>query len=661
MVQKKSSIIGLAGLLIVLAGSVSAAVQAVSTWQQANSSGFGDAQVIEVSAIEPFNGYLYAGTDNPIDPEPLFDGAEILRSADGVTWTAVTQPGFGNAHDTAPPAIEDFAAFNGYLYAGTGRGNASQLWRSQNGTIWDPVDVTGFADPDNVAVNVLIPYNGMLYAGVTNQVSGAQIWRSFTGDNNSWTQAAPTTALNSSGGVTGMAEFDGGLYAAIESEDVPAQIWRSFGGDWTAVMTDGFGDSDNATTTGGMAAFGTYLYVGAGNAANGAELWRSSNGTTWEEATPAFGDANNEKVEMVFVFQNQLYIGVTNTSSGIEIWRTADGSTWEQANTDGFGDTNNTSTNGSNAATEFMGRLYAGTSNTFDGGELWRMLEDYAVYLSPVLAQEGSAGQDVVFNLTVSNIGQNADSIDLAASGQIWTTVLSISQVDLDASASADFTVTVSIPPGAADQESDTVTITATSQSDNSKTDAVVLTTTTVASMVCGTTTDTPYKLGDLSVTITDQGTDLDCVRVSKTRSNHPGAVTSMQIGQYWSIEGLTNDQTTTATPDFVFNLTLPHNVTPDTVANVCKYLGGAGASAWDCDRTGSDASTVWRNGITGGFSDWAASNGVPTALTLNSFSVSNHPSDSIFATILVAASALLTLAWRFKRSKRRIDTVSDD
>jgi len=269
--------------------------------------------------------------------------------------------------------------------------------------------------------------------------------------------------------------------------------------------------------------------------------------------------------------------------------------------------------------------------------------------------------QDVVFNLRVSNIGQNADSIDLAASGQIWTTILSISQVDLDASASADFTVTVSIPPGAADQESDTVTITATSQSDNSKTDAVVLTTTTVASMVCGTTTDTPYKLGDLSVTITDQGTDLDCVRVSKTRSNHPGAVTSMQIGQYWSIEGLTNDQTTTATPDFVFNLTLPHNVTPDTVANVCKYLGGAGASAWDCDRTGSDASTVWRNGITGGFSDWAASNGVPTALTLNSFSVSNHPSDSIFATILVAASALLTLAWRFKRSKRRIDTVSDD
>jgi hypothetical protein len=101
--------------------------------------------------------------------------------------------------------------------------------------------------------------------------------------------------------------------------------------------------------------------------------------------------------------------------------------------------------------------------------------------------------------------------------------------------------------------------------------------------------------------------------------------------------------------------------VTPDTVANVCKYLGGAGASAWDCDRTGSDANTVWRDGITGGFSDWTASNGVPTALTLNSFSVSTHSSDSVLATILVAVSGLLTLAWRFERSKRRIDTAGDD
>ena len=57
--------------------------QAVPGWQQANSNGFGDPQAGEVSAVEAFNGYLYAGTHNPSDPAKLFDGAQIFRSADG--------------------------------------------------------------------------------------------------------------------------------------------------------------------------------------------------------------------------------------------------------------------------------------------------------------------------------------------------------------------------------------------------------------------------------------------------------------------------------------------------------------------------------------------------------------------------------------------------
>ena len=55
----------------------------------------------EVSALVTFNGHLYAGTTNSID------GARIFRSPDGVTWTPVTQPGFGIAHDIAPPSILD--------------------------------------------------------------------------------------------------------------------------------------------------------------------------------------------------------------------------------------------------------------------------------------------------------------------------------------------------------------------------------------------------------------------------------------------------------------------------------------------------------------------------------------------------------------------------
>jgi len=345
----------------------------VAIWEQVNSNGFGDPQTGEVSALEVFNDYLYAGTHHPLDPAQPIDGAQIFRSPDGVNWTAVTQPGFGNSHDIAPPAILDFTVFNGRLYAGTGRGNASQIWRTLNGTTWAPMDVTGFSDPDNVDITALTVYNGMIYAGVKNQVTGVEIWRSFTGDNNTWTQVAPTGTAPAS--ITGFAEFGGDLYAAVEFEsEAPAQIWRSFGGiNWTTVISNGFGIS-NTTLTGGMSVFAGNLYVGGGNATSGAQLWRTTDGNIWTPAiTPAFGDSNNQKIEMVSVFQNQLYVNVKNAVTGIEIWRSTDGTLWEQANQDGFGDINNASSNLSNATAEFLGHLYVGTSNTMDGGELWRM------------------------------------------------------------------------------------------------------------------------------------------------------------------------------------------------------------------------------------------------------------------------------------------------
>ena len=358
----------------------------VPGWQQVNSSGFGDPQTREVTALEPFNSYLYAGTHNPIDPEPLYDGAQIFRSSDGVAWTPVTQPGFGNAHDIAPPAILDFTVFKGYLYASTGRGNASQIWRTSNGTIWAPMDVTGFSDPDNVDITTLAEYGGKLYAGVTNQVSGVQIWSSFTGDNNSWTKQTTPAVPEMASSVTGFAVFDGALYAAVAFEsDAPLQIWRSYGGAWTTIVSDGFGDS-NTTLTGGMAVFGGYLYVGAGNTVNGAQLWRSSDGENWSQAiTPVFGDVNNLKVEMVSVFLNQLYVSVKNAATGIEIWRSADGTTWERVNQDGFGDKNNTGTNWSNATADFLGQLYVGTANTVDGGELWRMQQQRILSYVPLI------------------------------------------------------------------------------------------------------------------------------------------------------------------------------------------------------------------------------------------------------------------------------------
>jgi len=372
--EHKKLVIGV--LVIFLVAGIAGVGAAGPCWQQVNSNGFGDPLAGEVSALEAFNGYLYAGIHSDAND------ARIYRSSDGVAWTPVIEPGFGISHDIAPRAILDFIVFNNRLYTSTGRGgNPGQIYRTLDGVNWAPMVIYGFNDQDNVDITTLAAYDGMIYAGVTNSVTGVQIWRSFTGDNNTWTQVAPETPGTVTASVTGFAEFNGALYAAIESE-APAQIWQSYGGSlgsWTTVVSDGFGDA-NTLSTGGMAVFGSYLYVGAGNAVDGAQLWRTNDGANWEQAiTPGFGDLNNQKVAIVFVFQNQLYLGVQNAATGIELWRSTDGTLWEQVNQDGFGDPNNSGSNWSNAVAVFLSHLYVGTSNVADGGELWQMQQSYDV------------------------------------------------------------------------------------------------------------------------------------------------------------------------------------------------------------------------------------------------------------------------------------------
>lgn len=366
----KRRLLGVLVLLLVLgANSAFAAAPDVPGWEQVNTSGFGDPQAVEVTALAVFNGYLYAGIANPTA------GARIFRSSDGTSWTPVSQAGFGIGTDTRPLAIMDLTVFKGGLYASTGRNeNAGQIWRSWDGTTWTPMVIAGFSNPDTVDITVLAEFNGDLYAGATNRVTGAQVWRSGSGDNNTWTRVAPAVPGTDAATITGMAVYGGALYAAVESNG-PAQIWRTEGGDWTTVMSDGFGNN-RATLTGGMVEFAGYLYVGAGNPSEGALLWRTVNGANWTEVIPAgFGDPNNETVESVFVFQNQLYVTVKNNLAGMKIWRSNDGTHWEPANQGGFGDSNNSSSNRSNAGAVFLSRVYIGTANGVDGGEVWRMLQ----------------------------------------------------------------------------------------------------------------------------------------------------------------------------------------------------------------------------------------------------------------------------------------------
>ncbi len=90
--------------------------------------------------------------------------------------------------------------FDGQLYAGTQNYNSglgsslgAQVWRSPDGTTWEKVVDAGFSDVDNWGVGGLVTYRGQIYA-ITNQyhyadsaeTRGMEVWRSSTGNLNSW-------------------------------------------------------------------------------------------------------------------------------------------------------------------------------------------------------------------------------------------------------------------------------------------------------------------------------------------------------------------------------------------------------------------------------------------------------------------------------------------
>ena len=85
--------------------------------------------------------------------------------------------------------------------------------------------------------------------------------------------------------------------------------------------------------------------------------------------------------------------------------------------------------------------------------------------------------------MTVTNLGNVTDTFDLAASGQIWETTLSTSQVVLEPGESTQVDVFVRIPLGAAPGASDMVTITVTSQGDPGAEDSGSLTTTALTTL----------------------------------------------------------------------------------------------------------------------------------------------------------------------------------
>jgi hypothetical protein len=182
--------------------------------------------------------------------------------------------------------------------------------------------------------------------------------------------------------------YDDHLYVGLgridASWNMTAELWCTDDGTtWAPVFTDGLA-ANNANVS-AMAEFNGDFYIGLRNVTTGGELWRSSDGLSWTNVfIGGLGNPDNQRPYGLVSFEGSLYLVFSNLDTGAEVWRSADGMAWEQIIAGGWGDSNNYFADYfDKGATVFDNRLYIGTVNWANGGEVWMLLRQ--VYLPLVL------------------------------------------------------------------------------------------------------------------------------------------------------------------------------------------------------------------------------------------------------------------------------------
>jgi hypothetical protein len=251
-------------------------------WNQVASGGFGDTDNAEVFRFAVFNNQLYASTWDWSGSK----GTEMWRSSSGDvgTWNQANATGFGDTDNQCATALE---VFNGYLYAGTWNSETGgEIWRTPDGTNWTQVNSDGFGDYGNDAIASFAVFNGYLYAGTRHANTGGQVWRCSTASgcdaNSDWAQVVSDGFGSTDNyGAYALIACDNDLYCVTRNDETGAEVWRSStgdSGDWEQVGPDGFGDSNNGGPYWNNSVVASSLYIGTWNWANGGEVWQLAGG-----------------------------------------------------------------------------------------------------------------------------------------------------------------------------------------------------------------------------------------------------------------------------------------------------------------------------------------------------------------------------------------------
>lgn len=250
--------------------------------------------------------------------------------------TAETGPGFGDSNNRYTWSLIEY---NGYLFVGTlNLVTGGEVWRtSLDETEWTKVlDL----DPEVNGIREIVVYQDQLYAFTTgNPITEPSGWVS-SDDGETWVEitGGPLDSLINDS-IRSTIVYEDLLYVGT-FDSSGAEIWTFDGANWNLVRK--FSDEIEAVSD--FIEFEGNLYAGVWN--NDGSLFFT--GESFEvDITPSFGgrrfESNNRGVMDTVVFQDQLYLSTWNFVNGFSLFRTADPLTgqWEIVTRNGFGDRDN--------------------------------------------------------------------------------------------------------------------------------------------------------------------------------------------------------------------------------------------------------------------------------------------------------------------------------
>ena len=283
---------------------------------------------------------------------------------------------------------------------------------------WEQVVNHGFENKNNLHAWSIKGYKNFLYVGTRNVVDGCQIYRSQTGDKDTWVQVNQNGFGddNKSEGARNMIVYQDLLWVITNSWDYGAQVWVTNGEiyknldiiNWKKANLNGFGEGNDIISSKALGIYNDTLYVGSQSRNGHPLIFKYEGPTDFENINPEnwtlvkdFYEEPDYNSDLFLVGdfinftnkygKNHLYIiliaGVTplirelksnfslinlvNTLRILffgkgQIWR-YDGINWDLIDSKIFRDTNLMGS----CFQIFNNSLYIGTANWL-GGEIWK-------------------------------------------------------------------------------------------------------------------------------------------------------------------------------------------------------------------------------------------------------------------------------------------------